>query len=54
MHEYDTQHEEVEIRTGIKAGDDTGLVGSGGYTSPGGGGLGSGNAAGGGAAGSGN
>jgi hypothetical protein len=53
MHEYDKQHEEVEIRTGLKAGDDTGMAGSGGYTSPGGGGLGSGGAVGGGTAGSG-
>jgi hypothetical protein len=54
MNDQSQQNEELSIRTGIQAGDDTGMLGSGGVTSPGGGGLGSGNAAGGGVLGSGN
>ena len=40
------QPEEIEIRTGIQAGDGSGMLGGGGVTSPGGGMAGSGNAAG--------
>jgi hypothetical protein len=40
MHEHQTQHEEVEIRTGIKAGEEaapgSGMMGGGGATAPGG------------------
>ncbi len=51
MNETIEQHEEVTIRTGVKAGDGpyigsgggTGQTGSGGGTGAGGGGLGSGN-----------
>jgi hypothetical protein len=51
MHDNETQHEEVAIRTGIRAGDDGSQMGSG-HTF-GGGGLGSGSAAGNGQMGSG-
>ncbi|HEY0159902.1 MAG TPA: hypothetical protein VGF28_21635 [Thermoanaerobaculia bacterium] len=44
MHDNDTQHEEVTIRTGIQAGDDGSQIGSGHVA--GGGGLGSGSATG--------
>jgi hypothetical protein len=44
MHDNDTPHEEVAIRTGLKAGDDGSQIGTG--NAAGGGGLGSGSAAG--------
>lgn len=56
MHD-NQQSEEVEIRTGLQAGEDgSGMFGGGGVTAPGGGGLGSGGATspGGGVLGSGN
>jgi hypothetical protein len=48
-----TEEPDLEIRTGIRAGDGQ-MLGSGGATAPGGGGLGSGNATSGGYLGSGN
>jgi hypothetical protein len=52
MNEQLQQNDDLSIRTGVKAGDDNGQMGSG--NAAGGGGLGSGNAAGGGVLGSGN
>jgi hypothetical protein len=54
MHETTRQHDDVEIRTGLRAGEESGMgmgsgnatggmMGGGGATSPGGGILGSGN-----------
>ena len=52
MNETTQQHEDLAIRTAIKAGDDNGQIGSG--SAVGNGQLGTGSAAGGGALGSGN